>query len=238
MSSRIRAVLSKTFICVTAAVSLLALAVAPATSAATIYTCVSKKAGTIRIVSAKTKCKHGESKLSWSSSGPAGPAGATGAVGATGAAGKQGSSGDGVDYGTSKIGNETVELAIGGEDLVLSKTLPAGTYLVAAQTTLVVSEAKTSTLEVIACGIADSAGTPAFVEPAGKALDESVWLQTLTSISAGVFGASTDVALQIQLTTTAPTTLALICEPIEGTSEGVTEAFDSQLSALQTTAND
>jgi hypothetical protein len=238
MLSRIRAVRPRMLLTAMGAATLLALAAAPATSAATIYTCVSKKGGAMRIVSAKTKCKHGESKLSWSSSGSAGPAGGPGATGATGAAGKQGASGDGIDYATSKLGKESVALAKGGEDLVLSKTLPAGSYLVTAQTTLVVSEVKTSMLEVLACGLADSTGTPAFVEPAGQALDESVWLQTLMSISSGVFGASTDVALQTQLTTSAPTTLALICEPIEGASEGVTEAFDSQLSALQTTAND
>jgi hypothetical protein len=237
MSSRIRAVRPRMLISATGAAALLALAAAPASSAATIYTCVSKK-GAMRVVSAKTKCKHGESKLSWSSSGPAGPAGVTGAAGATGAAGKQGASGDGIDYGTSKIGKESVELAKGSEAVVLSKTLPAGTYFVTAQTTLLVAEAKTSTLEAIACGIADSTGTPAFLEPAGQALDESVWFQTLMSLGSGEFGASSNMALQTQLTTTAPTTLALMCATVEGTSEGLTEAFDSELSALQTTAND
>jgi hypothetical protein len=238
MSSRSYAVLSTTFICAAAAVALLVPAAASAAGATTIYTCVSKKSGAMRVVSAKTKCRHGEQKLSWDAAGPAGSHGVAGAPGSPGAAGTNGTNGTGIDYGTSKVGKESVELAKGSEDVVLSKTLPAGTYFVTAQTTLLVSEAKASTLEVLACGIADSTGTPAFLEPAGQALDESVWLQTLTSISSGEFGASTDVALQTQLTTTTPTTLALICTAVEGTSEGVTEAFDSQLSALQTTANE
>lgn len=236
MSSRIRAVLSTTFICVTAAVSLLVPAAASAAGATTIYTCVSKKSGAMRVVSAKTKCRHGEHRLSWNAAGPAGTHGAAGAPGSPGVAGTNGTNGVGVDYATSKGSNEAVHLASGGEDVVLSKTLPAGSYFVTAQTTLLVAEAKSTAFVVIACGIADSAGTPAILEPAGKALDESVWLQDLIKTGSSTeYGADTDMALQAQLTTT---TLALICAPIEGATEGLTEAFDPQLSALQMTAND
>ncbi|MGD0453649.1 MAG: hypothetical protein ABSB69_08620 [Solirubrobacteraceae bacterium] len=240
MSSRIRAVRPTTFISATGAVVLLALAMAPASataapSSAAIYACVNKKSGAMRIVSAKAKCRRGERRLSWGASGPAGPAGAPGAPGA---AGKPGANGVGVDYATSKVSAEGTRLATGGEDVVLSKTLPAGSYFVTAQTTILVGEAKSPLFVVVACGIADSAGTPAILEPAGKAIGESVWLQTLTESSKGEYGASTDMALQGQLTTTAPTTLALICVPIEGTTGDSVEAFDPQLSALQTTANE
>jgi hypothetical protein len=232
MSSRVHAVLSTTLICATAAVSLFLTVVASAAGATTIYTCVSKKSGAMRIVSAKTKCRHGERKLSWNAAGPAGPAGATGA---TGAAGKQGASGVGIDFGTSKVSNtEFVHLGSGGEVVVLSKTIPAGTYFVSAQTTLLVGEGKSPVFVGVACGIADSSGTPSIIEP-GQALDETVFLQTLAKTSTSEYGAGADIPLQAQLTTT---TLALICDPIEGASESTAEAFDSQLSALQTTAND
>ncbi len=92
---------------------------------------------------------------------------------------------------------------------------------------------------VVACGIADSAGTPQILEPAGKALDESVWLQTLAPTgTAGEYGGDTDMPLQTQLTTTTPTTLALICAPVQGTTGDAFKAFDAELSALQTTANE
>ncbi|MGD1058450.1 MAG: hypothetical protein ABR992_13670 [Solirubrobacteraceae bacterium] len=235
MSSRIRAVLSTTFICAAAAAVLLVPGAASATGAATIYTCVSKKSGAMRVVSAKTKCRHGEHKLSWNAAGPAGPAGATGA---TGAPGKQGASGVGIDFGTSKVSStEFVHLGSGGEVVILSKTIPAGSYFVSAQTTLLIGEATTPAFVVVACGIADSSGTPAILEP-GQPLDETVFLQTLTKTGTAEYGAESDLALQSQLTTTVPTTLALICAPIEGTSESTADAFDSQLSALQTTANE
>lgn len=237
MSSRIRAVRPMRFIgatgAVVGAIALLMPAAASAAGTTTIYACVSKKSGAMRIVSAKAKCKHGEHKLSWGSAGPAGPAGATGA------AGKQGANGVGIDFGTSKVGGESIPLATGGEDVVLSRTLPAGSYLVSAQVTLLVGEAKTPLFVVVACGIADSAGTPEILEPAGKAIDESVWLQTLTTTgTAGEYGGDTDMPLQAQLTTTTPTTLALICVPLDGTTGDAFRAFDPQLSALQTTANE
>jgi len=237
MPSRSHAVRPTTFISATAAAVLLVLAAAPATSAASIYTCVNRKSGTMRIVSAKTKCRHGEHRLSWSSSGPSGPSGPGGPAGAPGAAGKQGASGVGVDYASSKPSGEELRLAAGTEETILSKTLPAGSYFVSAQSTLFGVEAKTAVFVAVACGLADSAMTPSIKEPK-ETIDESVWTQQLSFTGVGTeYEASTDMALQGQLTTTAPTTLALICIAIEGTKEAGIATFDPQLSALQTTAN-
>ena len=84
MSSRINAVRPMRAIGVTAAavvaISLPIPVVASAAGATTIYACVNKKSGAVRIVSAKAKCKRTEHKLSWGSTGPAGPAGVTGAT--------------------------------------------------------------------------------------------------------------------------------------------------------------
>jgi hypothetical protein len=63
----------------------------PQANASKIYACV-KKNGTARFVKKSTKCKKGESKLSWNSEGPAGPAG-KGLQGIPGAEGKTGSEG-------------------------------------------------------------------------------------------------------------------------------------------------
>lgn len=70
-----------------------ALAAAPQAEAKTIYACVKKKGGAVRILSAKTKCKKGESNISWNTSGPAGAIGLPGVKGATGATGATGPTG-------------------------------------------------------------------------------------------------------------------------------------------------
>jgi len=234
MSSPIRAVRPMTFISATGAAVLLALAVAPAASAATIHACVSRKSGATRIVGAKAKCRHGENRLSWSSSGPAGPQGVPGATGAAGAAG---ANGVGIDFASSKSGEEPVPLASGAEDVIASETLPAGSYFVSSNSTLLALKAtKAGVLVAVACGIADSAGTPSIKKP-NETIDESVWFQELFK-SGAEYEAVAGMGLQGQLTTTAPTTLALICEGLEGATEATIELFDPRLSALQTTANE
>jgi len=55
--------------------------------------CVKKKSETARFVTKATKCKKGETKLSWNSQGPAGPQGSSGAPGASGAPGTPGAPG-------------------------------------------------------------------------------------------------------------------------------------------------
>ena len=78
------------------ALLLATLAIAPQAGAATIYACVKSKAGTARIFTKKPKCKKGETKLSWNTTGPAGRNGVNGLIGALGkegAAGKEGARG-------------------------------------------------------------------------------------------------------------------------------------------------
>ena len=57
--------------------------------ASTLYACV-KKDGTARILTKRPRCKHGETKLSWNTTGPRGQ---NGANGTNGVAGKEGSTG-------------------------------------------------------------------------------------------------------------------------------------------------
>jgi hypothetical protein len=232
MSSRIPAVRPKTFIGTSAAIVLLALAAAPAAGAATIYACVSKKGGAMRIVSAKTKCRHGEHKLSWSSTGPAGPAGAPGAPGAAGA---PGANGVGSDYSSFSFGPTALALSETG-DIIVSKTIPAGTYFVSGKTVVGGDEAKKAVFVAVICELVDSASTLRVVEPK-EAIDIGEWAQELAEQSATDFVGVTTMEMQGQLTTTEPTTLALVCDPIEGSKEATVDAFASEVSALQTTAN-
>lgn len=68
---------------------------AASTSApATIYACISKNGGDIKIVDAGDTCKGKDTLLSWNTQGPAGPAGPTGAAGPQGPAGAVGPKGD------------------------------------------------------------------------------------------------------------------------------------------------
>jgi hypothetical protein len=76
-------------LCVVGAMLLVMLASVAQANAATIYACQTKK-GTIRIVTAKTKCKRSEKKLSWSTTGPAGANGANGKEGSAGKSGENG----------------------------------------------------------------------------------------------------------------------------------------------------
>ncbi|MEA2445324.1 MAG: hypothetical protein QOJ12_2616 [Thermoleophilales bacterium] len=57
--------------------------------------CVAKQTGALRVLAkGKTKCKRGESALSWNKQGPAGAPGAGGAAGAAGAQGERGPQGE------------------------------------------------------------------------------------------------------------------------------------------------
>jgi hypothetical protein len=78
-----------------AAISLIAaFAMASQADAATLYACVKKEGGSMRLVSQRTKCNSkSERKVSWSTTGPAGRNGANGINGANGAAGKDGVAG-------------------------------------------------------------------------------------------------------------------------------------------------
>ncbi len=112
-----------------AALLVAAFAAVPQADAATIYTCVKKKSGTLRLVSKSTKCKKGESKLSWNTTGPAGKNGlnglnglngANGATGATGLTGPNGPMGKPIAEANSE---GRAECAITGENNYCYPTL-------------------------------------------------------------------------------------------------------------------
>jgi hypothetical protein len=72
----------------------IAVAQSGGSSSAVVNGCVAKKSGQLRVLAkGKTKCKSGESALSWNKQGPAGAAGAAGASGAAGTQGERGPAG-------------------------------------------------------------------------------------------------------------------------------------------------
>ena len=111
----------------------------------------------MRIVSAKAKCKRTEHKLSWGSTGPGGPAGAPGAAGAAGAPGANGA---GDDYSSFNLGLVALALSENAE-IVVSKTIPAGSYFASAKA-VVGGDAKSAVLVAVVCQLVDSANTPHF----------------------------------------------------------------------------
>jgi hypothetical protein len=85
--------------------------------ASTIYACVSKKGGTLRVSAAPLKCKRGETQVAWRAvaaragtrglEGNPGPAGAPGAPGARGETGLRGEAGPKGEQGLAGVKGET-----------------------------------------------------------------------------------------------------------------------------------
>jgi hypothetical protein len=61
-----------------AALGLSGFALTPGAAASTIYACVRKGGGSVRVVSRHARCRRGETKLSWNSQGPERPLGPAG----------------------------------------------------------------------------------------------------------------------------------------------------------------
>jgi hypothetical protein len=85
--------------------------VAQQSEAATFTACVKKKSGAVRLVSKTTKCKKGESRVSWGSAGPPGKDGAPGVQGVPGAGGPQGGTGPVGNVGPQGPGAQTISLS-------------------------------------------------------------------------------------------------------------------------------
>lgn len=94
-----------------------AFAAAPHADAATLYACVKKEGGSMRFVSAKTKChRRSERKVSWSTTGPAGKNGTNGKNGSNGSNGANGTNGANLTSQTPLASgqSESGAFAVGG----------------------------------------------------------------------------------------------------------------------------
>ncbi|HEX6667860.1 MAG TPA: hypothetical protein VF081_14855 [Solirubrobacterales bacterium] len=75
------------------------------------YKATGKRKGSVRLVAKNARCKRGERKTAWSTTGPAGPQGQRGTAGSTGAAGGAGGSGASGTVGLeSQVANLTLKL--------------------------------------------------------------------------------------------------------------------------------
>ncbi len=106
-----------------------------------IYGCYSNGSGILRVIDNSTQqCKSNEIALNFNQTGPqgpqgipgpAGPVGPQGPQGATGATGPAGASGTGTAYFARQ--NGSTFLFGGGSQLILSKDVPAGSYVINAK---------------------------------------------------------------------------------------------------------
>jgi hypothetical protein len=203
-----------------------ALAAAPA-GAATVYVCAKAKGGTVRIVGRSASCHRGEHKLSLGT-GPAGPQGLQGKEGSQGKEGAAGHNGaDGAVAGYFASHEAPVLFTAAAEVSIVSKTIPAGNYIVFGKTA-VFSGAEGGVFAGAQCELRDGANT----------LDTAVWMQLLPFLGGTFYGGSTTLPLQAALSTTAPSTLSILCsDRSPDLANQYVDAAYAQLEAIQTSRN-
>jgi hypothetical protein len=161
--------------------------------------------------------------------GRTGSAGTAGAPGAPGVPGAPGANGAVAGYSASYHEGLGIDIKEGGEIPVLSKTIPAGHYLVSAKVLVV----------------AQSGGSTGSVEPEceldeeGKTIDYSQATATLPQSSAGVHVGAATLTMVDAVNTSTPTTLSVNCETTANSTiepEKVI-AVEARLQAVQTTNN-
>lgn len=215
-----------------------ALAVASETQAATLYACV-KKNGTTRVFVKKPKCKKGESKLNWGSSGPAGKNGANGSTGANGSNGKDGTNGkEGAGgavagFAAAQTGEVNITKAT-SPTTILSKSIPAGAFIAAGKVQITAIDTSSEAHAGVGCELVDT--------PTGGALsvlDEGNWMQ---SVDVPVFlvgdFAQGVISFNAGLTAGA-STLAIRCEETdndEGKGKLSIIATEAKITAVQATS--
>ncbi len=208
-----------------AALMLCSLGAATEAQASTLYACVEKN-GSAHVYAKKPKCKKGESKLSWNTTGPAGKNGANGSNGASGANGSNGANGAAVGYFAEQSGGTflsgTVTKLNG-----LEKTLPAGSYLVSANVPLE--------------GYAEQAGAGAREEcmlyVANELKVTRKWAAAFFDVAGPQYIAEGDLNLRMGLTLASPATVTVKCKQGFGVGNGLeVQALGGTLSAEQVTS--
>jgi hypothetical protein len=216
---------------------------APQADAATLYLCAKHRGGAVRVVSRKAHCHRGETKLSLGGgAGAAGVNGHEGPRGKEGPSGKEGPPGkEGKEGKEGRAGKDGLNGAVAGyfasntsylyftgavEVTVVSKTIPAGNYLVFGKT-VIVSGATAPVRAGAFCELRDN----------GSELDMSQFTQTLSKWGGAYYDISS-LPLQAALSTNGPTTLSIACydQSADENSQWIAAEF-SQIDAIQTTQN-
>jgi len=232
-----------------AALLVVAFAAVPAAQASTLYACVTKS-GTAHVFTKKPKkCKSKKEKLvSWNTSGPAGKNGTNGSNGSNGSNGGNGLNGAVAGYSATQSKGISFTNVEGKQasTLILSKTLPAGSYIVNGNVQIVSSQAgkndqgetALTTYVDLSCTLGD---TP--TSGSGATSQTSFW-SGLTNIPVFIVAiGDTNLSFNFALTTTASSTATITCTNIfndgSNTSPSVfgEEASDAVITAVQTSSN-
>jgi hypothetical protein len=212
------ATIRTTGLALVAAVSAAAAVAAGSAQAASIHACVKPHSGVTRIVTAKARCRHGEKKLSWSTTGPQGK---TGPAGGPGAGGANGANGTGPAFATDATEVEVTTKS----NVMLEKSVPPGSYVVSGSLILTAKAATAKFVDVF-CLLGEDPGTSFTIsegEPSSvKVLSFVGWEVPLAQESATEFDAVTTMPLAVAFTTSVTTTLGLVCLDDQDTPAGVT----------------
>jgi hypothetical protein len=215
------------------------LASAPQAGAATLYACVNRHNGSVRVFTRRPICRKHEIRVSWNTQGSVGKTGAPGKNGATGKTGPTGKTGltgptgpNGAANGYSASAPAFAEFTGKKEATILTKTISAGNYIVSAKT-VVSSSATAFTRGAAVCEL--------LVGGPGAAADTAGWDAGLVEESGKFVGEST-LSLDAAVTVKATTVLSLVCSDLSpdaspNTNEQKVGAAFSQLVAVQTTQN-
>jgi hypothetical protein len=210
------------------ACALALLAVAPQATASTLYACV-KKNGSARLFTSRPRCRHGEKRLAWNVEGPRGPQGSRGKEGRggkNGPGGVNGTNGANGAAGGFSASNEALRAFTGAAGVaIVSKALPAGSYLVFAKT-VVLASATTPHSYGANCELFD-----------GTTLDSSQLLAPLLEVHASAFSAIDTLSLMAAVTLKSPAAVTLRCSDVSPDETMPIEAGDAQLVAVQTAQN-
>jgi hypothetical protein len=187
-----------------------------------ITVCVHKKGGAL--YSAK-KCSKHDSKLTWNVQGPAGSNGRNGANGANGAPGQNGAV---AGYSASHYSVQDITSATqSSPQTILTKQLPAGSFIVNAKTTLSASSTTSTGYVNDQCNLTDGAN-----------VDTAQWSSPFHALILSTYGANGTVSMDLALSTQSPTTVTLSCYPVATNGSGFsTGAAYSVLTAVQTSSN-
>lgn len=233
----------------TGALLLAAFAVASQAEASTLYACV-KKSGTARVFTKKPKCKKGESKISWNAEGPAGKNGANGASGTNGTNGTSGTNGTNgavAGYVVVQSGEVSFTQLESKESnaLVMSKSLPAGSYIVNGNVEVIAAQVGTNeegggpltTFVQMSCTLKD---TPT----SGSSVSYTNSWSGVTSNPIIFFAAGLgSVPLDLAVTTTTSSVLTVTCTNVHNDGDNTSPsaftegAQDGVITAVQTTSN-
>jgi hypothetical protein len=176
------------------------------------------------------RCARRDKKLSWNVVGPrgvAGPRGAAGSHGSSGATGPIGLTGntgaDGVGPGYVASAGDQMAVFIDSRTTVLSKTLPAGSYIV------------TATVGMLgASGSAGFVRSDCFLTDPSQSVERD-FTSPLAVLGAGNFEADGTLAMQLAVTSSDSITVTLECAGLLGSAPSYVE--DRAITALRTTGN-